>query len=105
MIISFIFLVHIVFAGYIFFKKKQESIGAAIQNLILIIILFSVGWSILTLILQGLIEPDGFGVEELDRNTIILTLLTVIEFFFYKMYYGGDESLKKKPTSSGKETQ
>ena len=99
MIIAFIFTAHLIFAGYIFFKKKKtESIGSAIQNLILIIVLFSVGWSILTLVLQAFIEPEGFG-EAFNRDTIVLTTLTIIEFFFYRMYYWKDT------TEGGKETQ
>lgn len=87
MIIAFIFFLHIIFAGYIFYKKWQdESISSALIDLILIIIIFSVGWSVSTMITKIFLEPEGFG-KFFDRDTIALTLLTIGEFFFYRIYY------------------
>jgi len=87
MVISFIFLFHIVFSIYIFIKKwKTDSLGGAFIDLVLIIILFSVGWSISSLICKIFWEPIGFGLH-FDRDAISLTILTIVEFLFYKIFY------------------
>lgn len=87
MIIVFIFFAHIVFMGFIFYKRlKKESFGTALIDLTLIILLFSVGWSIAGMLIKLVIDQEGFG-EFFDRDTISLLLLSIVEFFFYKMYY------------------
>ncbi len=89
MINVLIFLIHIIFIGYIFYKKnKNESLSAAFIDMALIIIVFSVGWSISTMLVKIVIEPEGFG-KHFDRDAISLVLLTIGEYFFYKMYYKG----------------
>ncbi|MDZ7766894.1 MAG: hypothetical protein U5K00_21175 [Melioribacteraceae bacterium] len=51
MITALIFTAHLIFILLIFTKKWQnESLQTAFVNLALIIILFSVGWSIATMI-------------------------------------------------------
>jgi len=98
MIIVFIFLIHIIFIGIILYKKsKKESFGSSLIDLTLIIILFSVGWSLSAMLVKLFFNPIGFG-KYFDRDTIALTLLTIVEFFFYKFYYKDLLS-----TSSGKE--
>ncbi|PID59812.1 MAG: hypothetical protein CR986_04520 [Ignavibacteriae bacterium] len=87
MVIAFIFLLHIVFIIYVFIKRtKKDSIKSALIDLTLIIILFSIGWSLSTMITKLFFGPSGFG-KHFDRDTISLTLLTITEFFFYKMYF------------------
>ncbi|MBK8945665.1 MAG: hypothetical protein IPM32_10415 [Ignavibacteriae bacterium] len=87
MIIVLIFLLHIIFVGYIFIKKlKKESLSSALINLAFIIIFFSVGWSISGMLVKLVFEPEGFG-RFFDRDTITLTLLTIAEYFFFKFYY------------------
>ena len=87
MIIAAIFLLHIIFIIYIFFRKwKQDSISSALTNLGLIILLFSVGWSVSTLIINIFIDEAGFG-KHFDKNTLVLTILTIGEYFFYRIYY------------------
>jgi hypothetical protein len=87
MVIAFIFLVHILFVFYILFKRwKKESISSALIDLVLIIILFSVGWSISTMVCKLFWEPIGFG-KHFDRDTISLSILTIVEFFFFRTYY------------------
>jgi len=94
MIIVFIFLAHFVFAVSIYIKKlKNESLPSALLNIALIIVLFAIGWSITTLVTKWIIEPDGFG-KFFDRDTISLTILSIVEFFFYKYYYKPDFSKK-----------
>ncbi|OGU54717.1 MAG: hypothetical protein A2V66_01175 [Ignavibacteria bacterium RBG_13_36_8] len=87
MIIAAIFALHLIFILIIFTKKYQEeSLSTAFQNVVLIIILFFVGWPLVTMIIKIFIEPKGLGVH-FDRDTIVLTALSVIEYLFYKMYY------------------
>ncbi|MCB9207103.1 MAG: hypothetical protein H6610_04170 [Ignavibacteriales bacterium] len=97
MVIVFIFLMHVIFIIYVFVKKlKKESLSSALIDLALIIILFSVGWSLTTMLAKLIWEPIGFG-KHFDRDTIALTILTIVEYFFYKIYYKGFFS-----TASGK---
>ncbi len=99
MVNAFIFLIHFVFVVFVLYKiSKTENMGNAILNLILIVVLFTVGWSFISFILKLFLPTQGFG-KEFDRDTISLTLLTIVEFFFYKSYYA------PLFTSSGKEKQ
>lgn len=87
MVIGAIFLIHIIFAIFIFYKRlKSDSITAALIDLILIIILFSIGWSISTMVCKLFWDPIGFG-KHFDRDTIALTILTIVEFFFFRFYF------------------
>jgi hypothetical protein len=100
MIIFLIFVAHFIFWIYIFFKKKKEdSLSAAFQNLIFVVIIFAVGWTLFTLIINIFVEPEGFGtlvIEKLwgdkdqiisfNRDTITLLLLSIAEFFFFKSF-------------------
>ncbi|MCO6472290.1 MAG: hypothetical protein J5I57_00985 [Melioribacteraceae bacterium] len=87
MIISLIFFLHFLFGLVIFVRKwQEESLSAAFINIGLIIILFSVGWSIFTMITKLIFEPEGFGIW-FDRDTITLTILSVTEYFFFRFYY------------------
>jgi len=101
MIIFLIFVAHFIFWIYIFFKKKKEdSLSAAFQNLIFVVIIFAVGWTLFTLLLNIFMEPEGFGtlvIEKLwgdkdqiigfNRDTITLLFLSVAEFFFFKNHF------------------
>jgi hypothetical protein len=88
MISALIFCAHLIFITFIFTKKWQtESLSSAFINAALIIILFTVGWSVATMISKVIMEKKGLGFY-FDRDTFSLVLLTIIEFFFYKMYYG-----------------
>lgn len=90
MIAGFIFFLHFMFLLVIFSKKWQsESLSSAFTNSVLIIILFTIGWSLTTFITKLIISSKGFGIY-FDRDTLSLTLLTIVEYFFYKMYFGKD---------------
>lgn len=87
MVIAFIFLLHIIFVAYVFFKRlKKDSLSAALIDLVLVIIFFSIGWAITTMVSKIFWEPIGFG-KHFDRDTISLFLLTLGEIFFYKIYF------------------
>ena len=96
MITAIIFAGHFIFAAVIFTKKWQdENLKAAFLNLVLIAILFSVGWSITTMIAKFFMEPKGWGIY-FDRDTFSLTLLSIMEFFFYKFYYKEQVTVNEK---------
>lgn len=87
MVIALIFLLHLISIAYLFYKRMtKESLSAAFIDLIFIIIIFSVGWSLSTMICKVIWDPIGFG-KYFDRDTISLSLLTIVEFFFYKIYF------------------
>ncbi len=87
MVNAVIFLLHLVFVAIVFYKiKTAESLSDAFLNLILILVIFTVGWSLLAFVLKFIIPHQGLG-KEFNRDTITLTLLTIAEFFFYKYYY------------------
>lgn len=89
MINAFIFFGHLLFALIIFSKKWQdESLSSATLNIGLIGIIFSVGWSISTMIAKAVLEPKGLGIF-FDRDAFSLTILSIVEYFFFRMYYKG----------------
>lgn len=92
MISALIFAAHLIFITVIFTKKWQdESLGAGLINVALIIILFSVGWSISTTIAKIFFDSKGLGIH-FDTDAISLTLLSIAEFFFYRFYYKEEKS-------------
>ena len=96
MITALIFTAHLIFILLIFTKKWQnESLQTAFVNLALIVILFSVGWSISTMILKTFVPESGLGIH-FDRDTMSLTLLTIVEFIFYKTYYADELTANDK---------
>jgi len=98
MISAFIFFAHLMFVLYIFTKKWQdESLSAAFINVALIVILFTVGWSISTSIVKLFFDEKGLGIQ-FNADAISLTLLSIAEFFFYKIYY-----FSPKPIEGDKE--
>lgn len=93
MVSVLIFAAHIIFFVFVFTKKwRKESISSAVINALLIIILFSVGWTISTMLMKIFFEPKGFG-EYFNRDDISLTVLTIAEYFFYRFYYGKEDSI------------
>jgi hypothetical protein len=99
MIAAFIFAAHLVFALIIFtIKWQNENLKSAFLNIVLIGILFSVGWTITTMIAKLALEHQGFGLY-FDRDAFSLTILTIAEYFFYRFYYS------EEPTEAEKEKQ
>lgn len=104
MISAFIFFIHLFFISYIFTKKWQdESLSSAFINSALIIIIFSVGWSITGMLAKALMEKEGFGLY-FDRDTFSLFLLTIAEAFFYWIYYGKEPETKPESVEETEET-
>lgn len=103
MITALIFCAHLVFITVVFTKKWQnESLASAWTNTALIILLFSVGWSISGMIAKIVMEKEGLGLY-FDRDTFSLTLLTIGEFFLYRWYYG-EKDTPKGETEDGENT-
>lgn len=97
MIAALLMTLHLIFIVYIFVMKYQEeSLGSAFLNVALIIILFTVGWSISSSIVKIFFNSEGISLE-LNSDTISLILLSIGEFFFYRFYYS------HKTTAIGKE--
>ncbi len=102
MILSLLFAIHLFFLAVIFTKKWQsESLSSAFINAALIIILFSVGWSVTGMIAKAIMPQQGLGLY-FDRETFSLLLLTIVEYFFYKSYYSEKDTAV---TANGTETQ
>lgn len=94
MITAFFFYVHFIFGLFVFTKRwQEEGLGAAFLILIFIGIIFSVGWTISAFILGLFVPPTGFG-KFYNRDTISLTLLTILEVIFYGTYF--KERLRQK---------
>ncbi len=91
MITALIFSGHLIFILVIFTKKwQEESLSTAFVNLALIIVLFTVGWSISSTVVKIFIDSKGFGIQ-FDADTISLTLLSIVEYFFYRFYYSSEK--------------
>ena len=83
----FILAIHIIFIAVVIVKKyKSGSPGDAAINALLILILFSVGWSLISLVTNNFLEPEWFS-KDFDRSSVSLSILTIAEFFFYKSFY------------------
>ncbi len=100
MITAIIFALHFIFLMIIFtYKWQEESIGSGFINVALVLVLFAVGWSITGMVVKLFFEPEGFGIY-FDRDTISLSILTMIEYFFYRFYYN-----EKNPIAADTEKQ
>ena len=87
MIIALIFLLHIVFLLTILVKTtKSESAGSALLNIIFVVIIFSVGWTLISFVINLFVKPIGLG-KYFDRNTISLVILAIAEIIFYWNYF------------------
>lgn len=86
MIAATIFVLHGLAAVYAFvsrFRKEGPMEGAL--ALAFVVIIFSVGWTVATLIASLIFSPQGLA-PWLDRNTISLVLVTIGEASFYALY-------------------
>lgn len=117
MIAAFIFLIHFGAAVYTFFKYRKEGTGEGLLAAAFVVIIFSVGWTISTM-LSKLIFPTELAnlwiaglqgsrisrlfAKELTVDTCALVLLTLGEIVFYYFYLrSGDESGKRKQQDGG----
>jgi len=85
MITLFIFYGHVVAAVGVYTQRWQDSgWKEGFLAVCFLLLIFAVGWSISTFILKLFIGEKGFGVW-LDRDTLSLLLLTLMEAVFYSL--------------------
>ncbi len=91
MIEIFIFHLHIVAAAYIFTKYWRTSrIRDGLMGLALFILLFSIGWPMMTF-LVNLVYPDAWKTAFFNNDTLALLMLTSIEIYFFKQFFLKDK--------------
>lgn len=110
MIAAFIFVIHFVAAVYAFLRYKKEGMGEGFLAVAFVVIIFSVGWTISTMIskvvfpnelvrhwIEGL-QGSYYSrllAKELTIDTFSLVLLTLGEIIFYYFYLrSGDDQGK-----------
>ena len=114
MVAVFLFSLHFLAALYAFFKYKKESLSEGLLAVAFFVIVFSVGWTITTLLTNLLFEMRAFTEwyhgetnsmflqtlrREFNRDTLALLLLTFAEVGLYSLLLG-EERKTKKPTSA-----
>ena len=83
MIPLIVFYVHTVAAATVFTKRWQETgWGEGILAVGFVALVFSIGWSITTVIARAVMDPPGFG-KWFDRDAFALALLLAVEALFY----------------------
>jgi hypothetical protein len=123
MVAAYIFLLHIIFVIYAFFKYKKESLGEGFLAVAFVGIVFAVGWTIAAILTNLLFTPEWFIKwywqpldswvwrtirKEISRDTISLLILTALEttfYYFYLLTDGKEDKEQKKeaenpPTSA-----
>lgn len=123
MIAVIIFYLHTIFAVFVFAKSFQsDGLIQAFLNVIFIIILFTVGWTLTDVIIGLIISDKGYIItikyksflDEILRltgfykplgddkvlltpkDTISLVVLTIIEVFFYRFFYSLGKTKEEK---------
>ena len=83
MITLVIFYLHVVAAVGIYTKRWQEADWKeGMLGVVFLALVFSVGWSISTFFVKLAISEQGFA-KWLDRDTISLVVLLVMEVIFF----------------------
>src|SRR3972149_60679 len=83
MVAAIIFALHGIVAVIIFvIRKKQAGLGEGFLAVGLFGILFSVGWTIITMVTRFLLPPEGL-TEWFDRDAVTLTALAAVEAGLY----------------------
>lgn len=87
MIAVFIFYIHVVFLVYVFTKDYlEDGFAAGLLSAILIVVIFSVGWTLTEFILAFFVPAEGLGLL-FPRAAFSLILLSIVETIFYKFYF------------------
>jgi len=87
MISLIVFYIHIIAMAYFFTREHQkEGLSAGFLTLGFMVLIFSVGWTISTMAVKQVMEPEGFG-HWLDRDAMSLLLLTIGEAVLYFYYF------------------
>lgn len=111
MIAAVILIVHLAASVYAFFSYKKEGIGEGVLAAAFVVIIFSVGWTITTMLAKlvypyrlveqwvGNLQATALSrlfAKELTIDTFALLLLTIGESVFYYYYL---RSEKKEGTA------
>jgi hypothetical protein len=87
MIPLFVFYLHMIGFTYFFVREYQrEGLSAGFLTLGFLILIFSVGWTISSIVWKSLIDEIGFGTW-LNRDALSLASLTVCEAVLYSFYF------------------
>jgi hypothetical protein len=87
MIAVVIFYIHVVFLVYVFTKDYlEDGFAAGILSAILIVVIFSVGWTLSEFFMSLFMDEKGLGLL-FPRAAFSLLLLSLIELIFYKFYF------------------
>lgn len=101
MISGFILAAHGAAAVYAFFRYRKESSSDGFLAVAFFVLVFSVGWTISTMVTSPLLNADvisqwyqkpaesnfsRIAKRELNRDTIALLLVTACETVFYYFY-------------------
>lgn len=88
MVAATIFALHGLATVYAFVtRKKQGGLSEGVLAVAFLGIIFSVGWTIMTMLTSLVFKPQGIA-EWLNRDAITLTLLTICEGVFYYFFLG-----------------
>lgn len=128
MIAVIIYYLHTIFAIFVFARSFQkDGLLQAILNLAFLVIIFTVGWTIIALFvglvisdagyivnvapgsfmngllrLTGFYEPLGGDLVKLTpKDSIALVVLTIVEVFFYRFFF----SLNKRKKNNQPQSQ
>jgi len=74
-------------------RKKKGGWGEGILALAFVGVIFSVGWTIMTMLTSVIMDPEGLA-EWFNRDAVTLTLLTVAEGFFYYFFFRSGDAEK-----------
>jgi len=111
MIAAFIFIIHFMAALYAFLKYKKEGLGEGFLAVAFVAIVFSVGWTITTIVSKAVfpsklvgrwiahLQADQFSrmlAKELTMDTFSLVLLTIGEAVFYYFYLRSGRTAEKQ---------
>ncbi len=114
MVAVFLFSLHFLAALLAFFKYKRESLSEGLLAVAFFVIVFSVGWTITTLLTNLLFEitalTEWYSGEtnsmflqtlrrEINRDTLALLLLTFAEAGLYSHLLGAEKKTQE-PTSA-----
>jgi len=91
MIDLLVFYLHTVAIVYAFSKGwQEEGLVEGVLSVGFIVIIFSTGWAISSLVFSFLISQEGIAVW-LNRDTIALLVLTIVEIVFYSYYVRNED--------------
>jgi hypothetical protein len=96
MVALFIFFIHFVGALYAFARSYcDHKLGDAFMAVAFVAIIFSVGWTIAAFVVRFFFPIEGFG-PFLDRDTISLVIVTLLEAVLYLTYFRTAKKKKAK---------